>query len=128
VAADVFPTQTAARTKAAAAVSFVCSSIRMNEPVWRLSAYASTASGSDPEADDGDVVQDQSRRGCLLGKRLNVDDGDELVGDRACRPRRVLERQLRALLERTLARPADTGFDLAAIASSSGIVVPSCGA
>ncbi len=46
-------------------------------------------------------------------ERVHVDDGDELLDDRAGRTRRVLDGEPGARLERALAHPADLGGELA---------------
>ena len=95
-------------------VSFVASSMRMNAPVSRFSAYGSTASGSERRSRTTPMSFSSSRsgRGDLL-ERLDVGERDELVDDRAHRARRVLDADLRARLERPLAHPADARLDLA---------------
>ena len=108
------PGHDAERTMPAPTVSFVASSSRMNAPVARFSRVRVDAERlGEPEPDDADVVQLEPLRRGSVGERVDVDDRDELLDDGAHGPGRVLDGELRARLERTLAHPADARLQLA---------------
>ena len=62
---------------------------------------------------NADVIQLESLRGRNVLERVHIDERDELVGERAHRPRRLLHREPRSRLERPVAHPADPRLDLA---------------
>ena len=100
-------------TMPAPTVSFVASSTSTNAPVWRLTAYGSTSNGL--------ASRRRTRARSLSARpsagrsslRLDVEDGDDLVEDRARPAGRVLDAEARAGLHRSLAHPADGRLELA---------------
>ena len=105
---------TGSTTMPAATVAFVCSSMRMNAPVARFSAYGSSATRlRGAQAQPPDVVELQRGRGGVAPERVDVDRVQQVGDRRAGAPRRGLQDVAPAGPQRPLVEPAHVGDELA---------------
>ena len=102
------------RITPAATVSLLSSSIRMNAPVTRLTAYGSATTGELVRSVTWPMSLSASERRLELAlERLRVGPLDDLLDGGADRAGGVLERVAPAWVQRLLAHPADRAVELA---------------